>query len=281
MKGIKKFLLLMVLIFLISAVINRAQSPFQVEFYKSKGMLTKADLVKKDFGRYKGFEIPANKGEAADFVIYSPSFKPSLVLADEKGSVIKQVPGRDEHTAILSAVFPKSGNYILYLVADESASGEYDFQYAFTNENSLSLAPDADFKTAVSYLAEHAKAYFLFFDNPVDGKDTFYKMKDATDVNLERDGSYSAVFYKGNDMVAAQGIFVELSDKLKECFNSDWEKYTTDWKTEKNIREKYIQFKEKSQEEARIVKLSLYDFSNAKQNYRFSYGVTLVFSKEH
>ncbi len=258
-----------------------AQTDFQIEFYKSKGILKQSDLYRKELGRYKGFEIPANKGEAGSFVVYSPRFKPSLFLTDEKGNLIKQAPGRDEHTAILSSSFPSSGNYILFLAADSASRGEYEFQYAFASENSLNIKPESDFKTAISFLTEHAKAYFLFFENPVEGKNSFYKIEGATDVNIETDGSYRAVFYKGEDLITAQNIYAALSVKLNDCFESGWKKENSDWKLNKNIKEKYLVQKEKTDDEARSVKLSLFDFSNAKENYRYTYGVTLIISKNH
>ena len=258
-----------------------AQQEFQVEFYKSKGILQKSDLYKKDFGRYKGFEIPANKGEAGSFVVYSPKFKPSLVLTDEKGNVVIQTPARDEHTAILSTIFPKNGNYVLFMVADSSAKGEYEFQYGFASENSIQLSENAEFKSAVNYLLEHAKAYFLFFENPVEGKNSFYKLTGAADVNIGSDGSYNAVFYKGDNLEAAQVLFAELSIKLNTCFDAGWKKELSDWKQNKSISEKSLLFKEKTSDEARTVKLSLFDFSKVKDSYRFSYGVSLIISKEH
>lgn len=259
----------------------KAQSGFQIEFYKSNGTLKGTDLYRKEFGRYKGFEIPANKGEAGSFVVYSPKFKPALFLADEKGNLIKQTPGRDEHTAILATTFPASGNYILFLVADSSSRGEYDFQYAFASENSLSLPPNAEFKTAIHYLTEHAKAYFLFFDNPVEGKNSFYKIEGAADVFTETDGSYHAVYYKGDDLTSAQNIYSSITSKLPMCFDSNWLKEVSDWKENKSIKEKYIIYKEKGSEEARSVKLSLFNFTNAKDKFRYTYGVTLIISKEH
>jgi hypothetical protein len=281
MKQLKKYFCLSLLFLLTINLKLNAQSEFRVEFYKSKGEISKSDLYKKDFGRYKGFEIPANKGEAGSFVVYSPEFKPSLVLTDEKGNVIKQVPGRDEHTAILSAMFPNSGNYVLFLVADSTSKGNYEFQYGFASENSITLAPGTDFVKGMAYLLEHAKAYFLFFENAVEGKNSFFKIENAADVNIGSDGSYNAVFYKGNELNAAQVIFSELSVKINSCFDSNWKKELTEWKQNKNIREKYVMFTEKPGGDGRTVKLSLFDFSKARESYPFNYGVSLIISKEH
>ena len=281
MKSIKSVLIISFLTFIVLNSAGFAQSEFQIEFYKSRGTLKQSDLFRKELGRYKGFEIPANKGEAGSFVVYSPRFKPSLFLADEKGNLIKQVSGRDEHTAILSSSFPSSGNYILFLAADSASRGEYEFQYAFASENSLTLKPESDFKTAISYLTEHAKAYFLFFENPVDGKNSFYKIEGASDVNIETDGSYRAVFYKGEDLNTAQNIYASLSTKLFGCFDNGWKKENSDWKQNKNVKEKYLLHKEKTDEESRSVRLSLFDFSKAKDTYRYTYGVTLIISKDH
>jgi hypothetical protein len=281
MKQKTKFICVFALLLLLMNVRIQAQSEFQVEFYKSKGELQKSDLYKKDFGRYKGFEIPANKGEAGSFVVYSPKFKPSLILTDEKGNVIKQVPGRDEHTAILSAMFPKSGNYVLFMVADSAARGEYDFHYGFASENSLSLTMGADFKKGIDYLLEHAKAYYLFFENAVEGKNSFYKIEHSTEVNIGADGSYNAVFYKGNELDAAQNIFWELTAKLSTSFDSNWKKELSEWQQNKNIREKCLLFTEKPGGEGRTVKVSMFDFSKARDAYNFSYGVSLIISKEH
>jgi len=275
------YFLIVILLFLYAVSSTYAQSDFQVEFYKSKGTLGKTDLYKKDFGRYKGFEIPANKGEAGSFVVYSSRFKPSLILTDPKGGIVKQSPARDQNTVLLSVLFPESGNYILFLVADSTSTGEYEFQYGFASEKSLTLSPDADFTKAISYLTEHAKSYFLFFENPVEGKNSFYKLNGAVDVAVERDGSYSAVFYKGDELNAANAKFAELSGKLALCFDHNWKKETSDWIKNKTISEKYLQYKEKTGDEARIVKLSLLDFSKAKDSYRFSYGLSLTISKEH
>jgi len=280
MKEASKIFFVSILIFSLFAIKVYPQSEFQVEFYKSRGELQKNDLYKKDFGRYKGFEIPANKGEAGSFVVYSPSFKPALILTDEKGNIIKQTAGRDEHTAILSTVFPSNGNFVLFMVADSSSRGEFDFQYGFASETSIAAPVNSGFKKEMEYLLEHAKAYFLFFEYPIEGKNLFCKIDNAEDVNIETDGSYNAVFFKGEDINAAQAKFAEYSAKLSGCFDSGWKKESSEWKQNNKVREKYILFKEKGSE-MRSVKLSLFDFTNAKDTYRFSYGVTLVISKGH
>lgn len=281
MKKITGIIIPMLLILVIASAELPGQSEFQVEFYKSKGELTKSDLYKRDFGRYKGFEIPVNKGEAGNFVVYSKSFKPSLILTDEKGNVIKQSPGRDANTVLLSSLFPSSGNYVLFIVADSSARGAYEFQYGFASESSFSLAPGSGFKKGIHYLLEHAKAYFLFFENPIEGKESFYKLDGASEVRIDADGSYNALFHKGDDLNAAQLVFSETSSKVGSSFDAGWKRENSEWKQNGDVKEKFVLFKERTNDEPRSVKISLFDFSKARDKYPFNYGVSLIISKEH
>ncbi len=281
MKRITGISFLLLLILVITSGTLPAQSEFQVEFYKSKGELTKNDLYKRDFGRYKGFEIPVNKGEAGNFVVFSKSFRPSLILTDEKGNIVKQSPGRDENTVLLSAVFPSGGNYVLFIVADSSARGAYEFQYGFAAGNSITLEPGAGFKKGMHFLLEHSKAYFLFFENPLDGKESFYKLDGASEVRIDTDGSYNALFLKGDDLNSAQVVFSETAAKAGGVFDSGWKRENSDWKQNGNVREKFVLFKERTSDEPRSVKISLFDFSKARDKYPFNYGVSLIISKEH
>ena len=270
---------LLILLF-VYAPLMFAQQQFQVEFHRQSGKLTSSDLYKKGFGRYDGYQLPVNKGEAVNLLIYSEKFTPTILLVDPEGKTFRQNSANAEGYAHIETVIPSTGEWIVYVVGDSMATGDYFFQYGFAEPNSIELDSNADFCTGIDFLLEHANAYFIFLENPVDLTARFPKLEGATDAFIdEDDGSYTATMYDGNNEKEAVDIYDNLLKKVKSCVKKGWKVEESDWKTVEEYREKYYMYKEQTAS-PRYVKVSLIDYGKASDEFLNKYNVVVIINKE-
>ncbi|MBI1939599.1 MAG: hypothetical protein HYS25_15930 [Ignavibacteriales bacterium] len=253
---------------------------FAVEFNEVKGTLNSTDKFKSGFGRYDGYEITLYKGEAVNFVVYSDKFQPRLAFVSQKGEVYKQSNGDQNNVASLIASVPEEGEWILYVAGDSTASGSYTFQYAFASANSISLSADADFCSRIKFIAEHAKAYFLLFENSFDSQQPFVKLEGSLDTFLDEDGSYNSVLYEGNNIKEAEKIVRELSNNISKCLGKSWQKKTSQWIGEEDYKVKTELFSV-SEEKPREVKVNLLDLKNSRQKFTGDYKVVLTIFRKN
>jgi hypothetical protein len=184
---------------------------FDVEYNEINGSLTKTDEFKKELGRYDGYEIPLYEGEAVNLIVYSEKFSPRLIFVTPGGNIYKQASSGTSKIASIISTVNESGNWILYVVGDSAATGDYTFQYSFASKNSLILPVQHDFCTSLQFVVAHAKAYFLLMENPVDAKTAFVKINNAVDAFIdESDGAYTAKMYEGNNLAEAEKIYNQI-----------------------------------------------------------------------
>ena len=211
-----KYFKLFIAIFFICVGINYSQvnkQQFQVDFNEIQGELTSKDLYKKDFGRYHGYEIELYEGEAINFVVYTKNFQPSIAFVNPNGEIYQQSSRNDKGYANIVTIVPKSGNWVLYVIGDQSSRGSYTLQSAIAEPNSLSLDKDADFCITLNFLLAHSNAYFFLLENSLSGKQ-LVKMNGAVDSFLdEESGSYNAVFYDGNDIFLGEHTGLKIRVK--------------------------------------------------------------------
>ena len=157
------------LFFLLSGFLSAQESrqKFQVDYNEIKGELTTKDQFKKDFGRYKGFEIELYEGELVNFVVFSKSFQPGIALVNPQGEIFKQSPGDGNGYANIITSVPISGDWIVYVVGKGNSSGKYQFQTSIAEPNALALDSTADFCTSLEFLIAHSNAYFYLLENAI------------------------------------------------------------------------------------------------------------------
>lgn len=271
-----------VLITMLSIQIFAQVPAYHVEFHEMNGRLTKSDSYRSGFGRYHGYEIPAYSGEGMNFIVYSEKFTPSLVLVDPEGKIFKQKTASNTQFANFSALMNKEGTWILYVVGDSTAFGDFYFQYAIASPQSLELSADADFCTGLNYVLEHCRAFFVFFDNPVSSRKTFTKLNGSSDAFLDDDdGSYNAVFYDGDDLKKAESVFNDLTGRVKACLTESWNIKNNNWSNIEDYKEKSAMFTSKDKTDERFVKVVFQDLRTSDQKYenKFSVAVTINRSK--
>ena len=255
---------------------------FEVEFNEIKGSLTKKDEFKKGFGRYDGIQIPLYKNEAVNFVVYSDKFSPRLMFLTPGGKPYKQSESDNGDVASLISSVSESGDWLLFVVGDSSAQGNYTLQYAIAGANSLELPKGSDFCTTLDFIVAHANAYFLLFENPVESKQAFVKLNGAEDAFIdESDGSYTAKMYEGNDLNEAQNKFDELSKKIDNCFGKDWSKTVQSWTSTEDYKVKTVMYAEKFKSKQRYVLLGLKDLRSSKQKFIGDYVIEIVVNKRN
>ncbi|MFA3781860.1 hypothetical protein ABRY23_02200 [Melioribacteraceae bacterium 4301-Me] len=277
MKMISKIFLVIILLI---GNFTIAQQKFHVEFNQLKGELTLKDNYRKDFGRYHGYEIPLYKGDGVVFIAYSESFKPSLVLVTPNGNVFKQSKNNKSDFVQINAKIPESGNWILYVVGDSSALGSYELQYGFADKNSLSPGENPDFCTALDFVLEHANAYFLLLDNPIDSQKPFIKFPQALDIFLDdSDGSFTITFYQGDDYKQALNFYKKYFEMVKNCLKENFSFVTNKSEQSEEYKNTYSLFTEKLQQKPRAVKVDLYDFSVSKTKQPVNYLVDISVGK--
>ncbi|MDQ7818498.1 MAG: hypothetical protein RDU14_15845 [Melioribacteraceae bacterium] len=269
------FLIVISLMFYVS--VNYAQ--FEVEFNETKGALTKNDKYKAEFGRYDGYQIPLYAGEAVNFVVYSEKFNPRIVFVSPKGNVFKQGVGTDNMASIITTV-PEEGEWVLYVVGDAEALGEYTFQYAFAAANSLQLLRESDFCTTLNFLLAHSKAYFLLLENPADSQQSYIKLNDSKDAFVDdSDGSYTAVFLETDNLKEAERIHKKLAEDIAKCLDKNWNTKSDNWQNFDDYKVKSVSYTEKVKEKERFIKVLLLDLKGSKQKFLNDYVVQIVINR--
>lgn len=242
-----------------------AQQKFHVEYNQIKGKLTATDKYKKDFGRYHGYEIPLYEGDGVIFIAYSEDFKPSLALVTPNGTVFRQNKNKKNDFVQINTTIPASGTWILFVIGDSSSSGNYELQYGFADKNSLSPGKHPDFCTALDFVLEHANAYFLLLDNPVDSRKTKIEFPGALDVFFDdTNGTYTLTFYQGNDLKQAQSVYAKHNSLVKKCLAQNFSVDSSKQDKTEEYKNTYVLFTEKTNQKPRMVKVDFYDFRISK-----------------
>ena len=269
-----------ILFFAISVITSQNQN-FQVEYYSTEGELTEKDLVKKDFGRFDGFEIPLGKGEKVHFFVYSDNFNPHLVLISPSEETFIQSPDYGNDFAILETLITESGDWLLYILADSTDLGSYYFQYAFANPSSLTLDAEADFCTTLSFLLAHANANFIFLEKgTTEAPDV--RLNGSTDVFIDgNDGSYNAVMYQGNNLKKAESLYDSLRSELKNCLANNWKMEGGNWKNIYDYRAKTTSFTEKIKSGGKYINVTISDYSDVHQKDQPKYSLDVIINKKN
>ncbi len=251
---------------------------FFVDYQKIEGKLTSKDLVKENFGRYDGYKIPLNKGERAYFIVYAEEFSPSLIVVTPNDEKFQQVTPRGEDFVTLGFKVPESGEWVLYVVGDKNAQGDYVLQYAFADSASLFINDKVEFCVGLNYLLAHSTAYFLF-PQTIPSTKPLFKFSDAVDAFINGDdASYNSVFYQGDKEKDAQEVYNSLSNRIGNCIPKDWKRKNGSDSVNGSGVENYIQWNEPIKNNPRVVKVALTEFSNAdsETEYINKYSVDLV-----
>lgn len=278
----KIFYRILLTAFLILIISTKILSQFEVEFNEVKGKLTKDDKFKPEFGRYDGYEIPLYDGEAVNFVVFAEKFFPRLIFVSPKGRVFKQSLNRQSNIASIITTVNESGEWILFVVGDSSASGDYTFQYAFASKNSIKLPKDPDFCTSLNFVTAHSKAYFLLLENPIDSKNTFVRLNGAIDAFIdETDGSYTAKMYEGNNLNEAEKFFKNISESTGKCLDKSWTRKSESWVNVDDYKVKSVMYSEPVKEKERLVLVALQDLRTSKQKFTGNYVVLVVINRKN
>lgn len=265
-------------IFFIVFVSNVFSQHFNVEYQKLEGSLTSTDLSKKNFGRYDGFQMPMNENEAAYFIIYAENFSPSLVLIDPNNELYQQAPAKGEDYVSMGVLVPYSGDWVLYVVGDSSAHGNYVLQYAFADSASLFLDNNQDFCTGFSYLLAHANAYFAF-PQTFPTKKPLFKFKNAVDAFINGDdASYNSVFYQGDRKTEADNSYNSLVEKVTSCVPNSWKQKKGSETIDDTGTENFVTWTESVNNNPRYIKVSITEYSeeDSSTEYLDKYSVDLT-----
>jgi hypothetical protein len=255
---------------------------FDVEYNEINGSLTKTDEFKKELGRYDGYEIPLYEGEAVNLIVYSEKFSPRLIFVTPGGNIYKQASSGTSKIASIISTVNESGNWILYVVGDSAATGDYTFQYSFASKNSLILPVQHDFCTSLQFVVAHAKAYFLLMENPVDAKTAFVKINNAVDAFIdESDGAYTAKMYEGNNLAEAEKIYNQYANDVGNCLDKSWIRKSESWVDIDDYKVKSVLYTEPIKEKERLVLVSLQDLSKSKQKFTGNYVVLIIVNRKN
>lgn len=271
------------LILIISGINYAQEKPkkIQIDFNEIKGELTAKDLIKKDFGRYDGYEIELYQGEAVNFVVYTQKFQPSLALVNSKGEIFKQSDRNDKGYGNIVTTISISGKYVLYVIGSENSLGNYILQTAIAEPNALSLESTSDFCTTLDFLLAHSIAYFFLLENPNLATHQLVKLNDAVDAFIdEEDGSYNAIFYNGNELQKADPAFKNIIDKIKLCLDKDWKIKISEWQRTEDYKEKLVTFTENIKERPRYIVVGLFDYTGSNQKYKDRYSVEVKINRK-
>lgn len=261
---------------LATIILTNAQE-FYVEYQKIEAELNSQDLFKENFGRYDGYQLPLNKGERAHFIVFSEDFSPSLVLVTPNDTKYQQASARGDDFITMGLKVPESGEWLLYVLGDSAAEGEYYLQYAFADSASLFLSKDADFCTGLNFILAHSNAYFIF-PQTIPSNRPLHKLSGAVDSFINSDdAAYVATYYEGDNLEKAKAKYQSLSESLKKCLMKGW-------KREKINNSEMVNmdvWSEVVENNPRRVRIYLNDTSKIDDgvNYPYQYAVELVVMK--
>jgi len=261
-----KILLFLILSISIVDTAQDKQQKFQIDFNEIKGNLTSSDLMKKDLGRYHGFEIELYKDESVNFAVYSKKFQPGLALINSNGEVFKQSMGNSNGFANLTALVPSSGSWIIYVIGNEKALGEFMLQTAIAEPNALILDKNADFCTTLDFLLSHANAYFLLMGNQSDKNHDVVKLDNAIDAYLDdNNNSYDATLYNDANSVKAELFFKSESEKIIACLGIGWKTKSTNWTIIDDYKMESVEIIEQKNERPRYIIIAINDLEGSKR----------------
>ncbi len=280
MKQLRYFV---VLVFLIPIIVYPQDQPskFQVDYNEIHGQLTSKDLVKKDFGRYKGFEIELYAGEEVNFLVYSNDFQPVLALVNPKGEIVNQSTNDGKGYASILTNISSSGNWILYIVSPQNTKGKYVLRNSIAEPNSLELANGSDFCTTLDFILAHAKAYFVLMENSINSNQKMVKLNESIDQFFdENDGSYNALYYNGDKFEEAEAAFSKLSSQIEGCLGNDWTTLSTNWSKVDDFKEKSLTLTEKGVDKPRYITIAAYDFQGSTRRLTNRFNVEVQINKK-
>ncbi len=279
-----KVLRLLIVVFMILTQVvypQDQQSKFQVDYSEINGRLTGKDQVKKDFGRYKGFEIELYAGEDVNFLVYSTEFQPSLALVNPQGEITNQSSGEGKGYANILTTIPSSGNWILYVISPHNATGKYLLRNSIAEPNSLTLPDNSDFCTTLDFILSHAKAYFVLMENSINTNQRIIKLNGAVDQFFdENDGSYNALFYNGDKIEEADAAFSKLGADIQNCIGKNWNIKSTGWTKIDDFKEKSLTLTEKGADKPRFITIAAYDFQGSKRRLTNRFNVEVQINKK-
>lgn len=275
----KKSLIIVTLVMLFFTIKLTAQ--YEIEFNEIKGSLNLEDKYSKDLGRYDGFEIPLYKDETVNFIVQAENFIPKIIFVTPAGNVYKQsISSRSNFASLLTTV-NESGDWILYIVGDSLAEGNYTLQYSFASQNSLKYKNDLDFCSSLDFILSHAKAYFLLLESVEVLNGSFVKLNGSIDSFIdEADGSYSAKMFESNSLSEAEKIYGEYSSRIAKCLGSSYQKKSQNWVEVEDYKMKSTLFTEKTTDKERLVLVTIKDLSKSKYKFTGNYVVQILVSRK-
>lgn len=260
---IKKITLFVILL-VISHGILFSQFKYNVEYRTLNGAINEKSQVSKGFGRYNGYTIPLHENETVNFFVYSEDFTPKLVLVDPNGKTAKYTLV-DKIYATMQLKIPFEGDWVVYVVTDDTIKGDYYFQYTIAPEAMMYINENADLCEKLDYLVAHSKANFRIFEFDNKALNLLPDMSGFGNSFLDlTTGSYNSTFYDDDNKDRATTSFNNLFDSINKCsIFTGWKKETTDWKITNGVKSKYKMIKEKGGDKRFImVLLSEYDEEN-------------------
>ena len=238
-------------------------------------------MVKKDFGRYKGFEIELYAGEEVNFLVYSKDFQPVLALVNPKGEIVNQSANDGKGYASILTNIPSSGNWILYIVSPQNKSGKYFLRNSIAEPNSLELVSGADFCTTLDFILAHAKAYFVLMENSINSSQKMVKLNESIDQFFdENDGSYNALYYNGDKLEDAEKAFDKLSSQIQGCIGKNWTIQSANWSKVDDFKEQSLTFTEKGADKPRYITIAAYDFQGSTRRLTNRFNVEVQINKK-
>lgn len=214
---------ILIILVVCSSSIAYGQNPYNVEFNEVKGSLKSTDKYKKDFGKYRGFELELFEGEKANFAVFSSDFNARMILVDPTGKVFKQSEEARQGIASIITNIPISGDWILYVIGGQNDKGEFALRYAFAASNSINIINNMDLCSSLNFLIAHTTANFMLlpFEQLESSGMELIGKTDRTEFN-EKNGSFIITKYAGANEISAKMKYNSIIERFSNCIG-DWE----------------------------------------------------------
>ena len=254
-----------------TAITAQAQGiKYNVKSFTIRDEIKAGDPIDEQLGRVNNFEIYLNKNDRLSIQFHTDKFLPLILFISPKGNK-KAYNSKDGKNINFSRTINETGNWELYIIGGQDASGSYECKVNFADSaavNPPKVFNDCDF---IKFVAEHSEADFVFIKNLI--SDNFSSVS-------TKDFKVGKAFFDSEKRLHLElksKDSIRLFDKIKksafDCFN--------DWKVKEGKRrevgsnfETVLNIIERDKKEPRFVKIIFKEMPKSNKS-----NVELIFGK--
>lgn len=201
---------LILTLFFISAIVF-AQKDYSVHSFKVEDEIDRYSPIDPSIGRYEMYRFFVNSGDRYKIEIKTEGFQPGLIIISPQKETIL-LPSNGGTELIFDSTANVSGAWEMYIIADTSDRGKFEYKMSFAANEVLTLPQNNSFCNVVKYFTEHSIAEFIFLNKNETGKVNWIE-------SSEKDSGELTIQVVNTDEIQD---FQAINKKLKNCIGLTW-----------------------------------------------------------